>query len=625
MKNDQQLFYLFQESIFAVPIIHYNMETAAHVCMLIEQLKPDCIAVELAETMQETLVHAASRLPDISVVLTYNQDSDPLYYMCEPCDACFEGLRCAIEANIPAYCIDLDVDYYPDIRELMPDPYAIYRIGLEQYYKSYTANPDLQSSQRNHVDDQRELYMAKRLKELSLRYERVLFIGGMAHVQNVLNLVNRSQFPLLKHADRQKIELCTLTENSCRDVLSECGWFSSHYEELRAQFLEECKTKKHKKTLENNVGITLPPDRQRLIYTLFKTASEPYKETSGNPFPGYHLRNIMKFARNYALLYTQLLPNLFQMLSAAQGCVDDNYAYEVWFLSTEYPHLKNIDSLPELDLKIEDVWGATKHIRFKFKQKGKKGLAYQNAKKNQQFHFKPPGMFSICSYQPEDIIVERFGNFLRKKGTQILTEESGRTLPFSTSLEEGIDCKETIRHWHEKKLYVKMKGKPPSGVGSIVIIFDEDMPNEEISEEKYAWRTTWIGEHNQESDMAFYATPITQQVIGPGISRCEYGGFMMSYPPRRLLDVWSDPDYQECRTKSEVLLLAAIDYAIQPVVVFVAAKAPRSHLKSIAQRYGKKLVYIPIGQLSPLLLNKMRIFHVLDGRNRREIADEYIF
>ena len=94
-----------------------------------------------------------------------------------------------------------------------------------------------------------------------------------------------------------------------------------------------------------------------------------------------------------------------------------------------------------------------------------------------------------------------------------------------TSLEDGIDTRETIRHWHEKKLYVKMWGKPPGGVGSIVVIFDDDSQQEGKSyEEKFPWKTTWIGEHEQESDMALYATPLASNVVGPGISRCEYGG-----------------------------------------------------------------------------------------------------
>lgn len=608
--KSKELFYLTQDNICAVPIIHYNMEMAAHAKLVFEHFKPDCVAVELAETMQLQLLHAASRLPDVGIVITYNQDNTPLYYMCEPCDAAFEGLRSALEANIPAYCIDLDVDYYPEIRENVPDPYAIHRIGLKEYYEIYQ-KVSLSKNQTTPVDFDREMYMAKRLKELSLSYDKILFIGGMAHVQNVLSLVTRSAFPLLQHAPRDAVQLCTLTEQSCREVMLEYGWISSQYEKLRQDIAQ---TK------------SFPPDRQKLVYNLYKEASQKYIQTTGNAFPGYHLRNVMKFVRNYSLLKDKLMPDLFQVLSSAKGCVDHNYAYEVWELATYYPYRRNIDNLPELDLSVEQVWGNSKLIRFHLKEKGRKSTLFQRRKDRSQIRFNPPSFFSICSYPPEDLVVERFGDFLKKKGTQIIMEEAAKTEPFSGSLEDGVDTKETIRHWPEKKLYVKVRGKPTGGVGSIVVIFDEDKNDEHSSYvEKYPWRTTWLGEHTQESDMAFYATHLMDKVVGPGISRCEYGGFMMSYPPRRMFDVWRDPDYEFCRTKAEVLLMAAIDYSVKPLITYVGSKPPRSQLKSYARRFGKKIVYIPIGQLSPITLNKIRIFHVLDGYDKRQIADEYIY
>lgn len=613
--TDDDFFCLRKDNIFAVPIIHYNMEMAAQVKLAFDRIKPDCVAVELAETMALQLLHAASRLPDISIVITYNQKNDPLYYMCEPCDGAFEGLRSALEKQIPAFCIDLDVDYYPDVRENLPDPYAIQRIGLKYYYETYQRIVLENETAKTKIDQDRELYMAKRLKELSLSHDRILFIGGMAHVESILQLVDRDTYPKFTHAERTAIDLCTLTEESCRDVMAEYGWTTMQYEHARTAFAEA------------GEGAAFPPDRQKLIYQLYKEASDKYVQATGNEFPGYHLRNTMKFVRNYALIYDRLMPDLFQTLAAAKGCVDHNYAYEVWELATTYPYRRNVDNIPELDLSIEDVWGHSKHMRFHLRQPGRKNQFFQHRRKDRsKFRFQPPGPFTICSYPPEDVVVERFGDFLKKKGTQILTEEAARTVPFSSSLEDGVDTRETIRHWHEKKLYVKVKGKPPGGVGSIVAIFDDDAPEEgKLYEEKYSWRTTWLGEHQQESDMAFYATHIGANVIGPGISRCEYGGFMMSYPPRRMFDVWSDPDYQECRTKAEVLLMAAIDYAVKPLIVYVASKPPRSFMKSFAQRFGKKVVYIPIGQLSPVLLNKIRNFHVLDGHDRRSIADEYIF
>jgi hypothetical protein len=603
-------YYLQKGHLYAVPIIHYNMEMAAQVKMAFDTLKPDCVAVELPETMQAKMLHAASRLPDISIVLAYHQDHSPLYFMCEPCDPLFEALRSASETRTDAYCIDLDVDSYPDIREPIPDPYAIQRLGLKIYYEMYEQAKHQTLISRSSLDQERETYMARRLKELCLRYDKVLFIGGMAHVDGVLKLMDRRTFPELYHSDREVVELCTLTSDSCRDVLAEWGYLSFQYEKRREMMFHEG-----------------PPDRQKIIFQLFRTASENYIKNTGHEFPGYNLRNIMKFVRNYALIHGQLMPDLYKILSAAKSCVDHNYAYEVWELATTYPFHRNVDGLPELDLSIQDIWGDSKLIRFHLKEKGRKNSVFPRLRKDRaSFQFRPPSPFTICSYPPEDTAIENFGNFLKKKGSQILTEEGSRTIPFSTSIEDGIDTKETIRHWHEKKLYVKARGKPPTGVGSVCIIFDEDKFEEgKTYLEKYPWRTTWLGEHQQESDMAFYATPLSRNIVGPGISRCEYGGFMMSYPPRRMSNVWIDPDYEECRTKAEVLLMAAIDYAVKPVIVYVASSPPRSILKSFARRFGKKIIYIPIGQLSPITLNKLRAFHVLDGHDKREIADEYIY
>lgn len=624
--SNQSLFCIRKGPIYALPVIHYNMEMAAQVRLAFQRIQPDCVAVELAETMENELQQAASRLPDLSVAISYNKENAPIYYLCEPCDPAFEGLRSALDAQIPAHCIDLDVDFYPDTQEFVPDPYAITRIGLKHYYQAY-ADITLKhpTSAPSEIDKKRELYMAKRLKELALSYDNILFIGGMYHTQRILDLIDSTHFPPFTHATREVVQLCTLNQASAREVMAECGWLSTHYETLRQEFQEQ----DPELYFDDQTGSgSFPPDRQKLLYKLYKESGKQYTENHNTPFQSSQLRTLMKFARNYSLIKGGLMPNLYQIITAAKNCIDHNYAYEAWELATHYPHLRNVDNLEELDLSVEDIWGHSKRINFQLKQQSKKSREFQRRKdKKRPYSFDMPNLFGICSHQPEDHIIEGFADYLKKKGKQILSEEAGRTIPFSTSLEDGIDTKETLRNWHEKKIYVRTHGRPPGNVGSIVLIFDEDHIDQEEKkrEEKFPWRTTWLGEHKQESDMAFYSTPIGENVIGPGICRCEYGGLMMTYPPRRLYDVWSDPDYMHCRSKAETLLTAAIDYATEPLVLYIAATPPRSQLKSYARYYNKKVIYLPIGQLSPVMLQKVQHFHVLDGHDKRQIADDYIF
>lgn len=288
--------------------------------------------------------------------------------------------------------------------------------------------------------------------------------------------------------------------------------------------------------------------------------------------------------------------------------------------SAEYPFLKNIDNVPEKSFSVQELWGNAKHIRFNLKQPSRKSQLF-SAKGN--IHSFSPSSFGICSYPPEDIIVEQLGDFLKQKGKHLTLNEEAHVRPLSSSLEDGIDIRETIRHWHEKTLFVKKFPHKQAECSSVVVIFDEDGATQTL--EKYPWKMTWIGEHNQESDMAFYSTFPGYDLVGPGISRSRYGGFMLTAPPRRLADVWTDPDYSLCQKKAEVLLLAAIDYALTPVIVYVAPTPPTHKTVRICKSFWeKKIQFVPLRALSPKLLQRVRIFHVLDGHDKREIAGDYI-
>jgi hypothetical protein len=227
---------------------------------------------------------------------------------------------------------------------------------------------------------------------------------------------------------------------------------------------------------------------------------------------------------------------------------------------------------------------------------------------------------SICSYPSEDIAIEEYGRFLKRKGSLQLSEELTRTEKFSASLLDGIDMRETLRNIHDGAIYVREQQRAKGGVGCLVVIFDEVR-----KKERYPYCMTWLGEHEQESDMAFYATDPAENIVGPGICRCEYGGFMLSYPPRRMMDVWSDADYHQAANRGEVLLLAALDYSIEKHVVYAAARPPRSIFKQLAARRDRKIIYIPLGSLSPHKLKQLRILHILSGKDKRAIARDYIW
>jgi hypothetical protein len=272
----------------------------------------------------------------------------------------------------------------------------------------------------------------------------------------------------------------------------------------------------------------------------------------------------------------------------------------------------------------EQMWLNTRRIRLQRRLPRKKTRLRPIGLKGRKKE-KHPGEWkatlnpnSICSYPPEDLVIENYGLFLKKKGKSILSEERSRTEPFTTSMLDGIDLRETLRNWHQKRIYVRSQQRVSGDVGAVVVVFDEDRDN------RYPYCVTWLGEHQNESDMAFYATDPFENMAGPGIGRAEYGGLLLTLPPHRLMDIWSDPDYSLAESKPETLLLAALDYSVERLIVYVAAKPPRSVFRTIAGRIGRKIVYIPSGQLSPVALKKLRVMHVLDNHARRAAAKEYI-
>jgi len=277
---------------------------------------------------------------------------------------------------------------------------------------------------------------------------------------------------------------------------------------------------------------------------------------------------------------------------------------------TEDPPMETIE------LSGEEVWLNTRKLRIRrrlprMKQMWKPaGLKpHKREKVKGEWAVQADGE-SICSYPPEDLVIENYGRFLKKYAKTMLSEERSRVEEFTTSMRDGIDRRETIRKWYEGKIYVRDLEKLSGEVGAVVIIFDEDR------QDRYTYLTTWLGEHQNESDMAFYSTQPFEHMVGPGSGRAEYG---------RMFSVWDDPDYDMAETKAERLLMAGLDYSMDRYVVYAAARPPRSVFRSIAARVNRKIVYLPLGQLSPAKLKKIRVVHVLENHRRRRDAQQFIW
>ena len=227
--------------------------------------------------------------------------------------------------------------------------------------------------------------------------------------------------------------------------------------------------------------------------------------------------------------------------------------------------------------------------------------------------------FGMCSWPPEDDRIESFHRHVREQAKAILGADLARTEKFTTSVRDGIDIRETLRNWHTgepvrqgrasqprvargRGLPVRHPGRPPGLVN----------------------RTTWYAEHAEESTLAFYATDPMKNLVGPGIAQAQYGGALFIFPPRPIPDVWVDQRLDFTDTLEERLLAAAFLHSNDKHVAVVSPKIPPASWRRLARKFGRKIVHLPLKRFSGQLLERLRTFHVLNGKQVRSYAADFI-
>jgi len=588
------------------PVAPGRLEFALEVRQAILRDRPEVVALELPATLQQAWIRAVERLPEMSLIFYPDESADgdqAIYVPVEPADPFTEAIRTGLETGAEIVFADPDAGQRPHLKDAYPDSYAIRQIGLQRYVEAYRVYPQQRSDEiARHAEG-----IAWKLQGTN-PVAKVLVVVSLNLLDPLLDAMEEPQAQPMARTHREGIEVLNPHPESLGEICAEYPHLQWRYEGFRKLMTDDSLI-----------------DRRHAQLAVFREAEKEYEASTGERIAHWQRRLLARYTRNLALAGHELTAGLFDLTVAARSLADDNYAWDVWEAAGRYPPQQLASDIMTVRISGDEVWMNTRRIRLRRRLPSTKrrlrpyGLKRRKKEQSPGEWARQLNGTSICSYPPEDLVVEDYGRFLKKKGKSILSEERVRVEPFTTSILDGIDMRETIRKWYEGRIYVRQFQKTHGEVGSVVVIFDEDRDN------RYSYMTTWLGENQNESDMAFYSTFPFDNLVGPGIGRAEYGGFLMSLPPRRMYDVWQDADYEFAESKSERLLLAALDYSIHHHVVYVASKPPRSIFKTIASRVGRSIIYIPIGQLSPVALKKIRIVHVLDGYEKRDIAKDYLW
>lgn len=601
--------------IRVLPIIHGSGDFAIRVREEMLARPYDCVAVPLPPSFQDDVEDAVERLPRISAVIQRDADEESgySYVPIDPCQGVIAAIRTAIGERIAREFIDLETPRFEAVGAFFPDPYALKRVRPEAFAAALLpAVPPPTPGQ--HEDRIHE--MAARLRELERRYRSLLLVCSILDWPWIRDAYQRKLDPPELDSFYAPMQTVAVDPRTLIFFLGELPFVTSLYERGRIEL-----------TPDDNLSIDGVKEmvlqaRDRLKIKLPKVAKRITPQL---------LSVYFRYVRNLALIGRRLTPDLYSLIVAAQQTAGDDFALAVAETAREYRYADLSSEAewsdgPPLRMGIGKgdvpIWGPgpmASRLPGPLIGWGKVQLRPSPGEKERKRWKQRWNPYGICSWPPEDNRIESFHRHVRDQAKAVIGADLARSEKFTTSVMDGLDIRETLRNWHTGDLYVKVIPPDRGAIDAVVFLFD--VP---ADPEIYTHRATWYAEHSEESTLAFFATDPMQSLIGPGIAQAEYGGALFLFPPRPILDVWDDPRLDSATTLEERLLAGALLHSRERHVAVVSPRPPLASWRRLSRRYGRKLIHLPMGRFGGQMIERLRTFHILNGKHVRSYASDYI-
>jgi hypothetical protein len=631
-----------------LPVIHGSGQFALTVRRWMLEQDFDCVAVPLPESFREPVEEAVLELPRPSIVIQTPSasfepptqwgedesdrlfaDSDPAaasYVPIDPCQSVVMSIRAAMGEHIRREYIDLETDPFRPYATVMPDPFAVRHVAPDRFaaavLPSITRPPDSQTRARM-------VHMAWRLRELEQQYERIFFVDSVLHwpwIREAYNLFREDRESNASHSEstasltlpeHDEVESPTrygVTDRTLMFLFGELPYITGLYERARSE-------------LEDDDDLQIDGVKELLI-----AARNAYRSEFGKRarrVTSLHLSKCLQYIRNLSLIHRRMTPDLITIVTAAQQILGDQYARLVAELANQYLYT---DELPDQD-ELEDVTLGIDQARLPdgevvslvsrlpgppmtWSTLQLKRRPSESEKEKWGHQWNP---YTHCSYPPEDIKIENFRTRVMERAQAILGNDLARTEKFTSSVKDGIDIRDTLRHWYEKQIYVKVVPPSRGMLDACVMLFDSPADPRD-----YPWRTTWFAENKDESTLALFATNYRQEMVGPGIGLGVYGGAMFLYPPIGIPDIWTDERLDYAETLEERLIGAACLYSRSKQIALLSSLPPGGGWRRLARRNKKQLIHVPLNSFSDEQVQQMRMVHVLSDKEVRSYAADFI-
>jgi hypothetical protein len=614
-----------QEWLAVVPSVHGRATFAQAVRGAIDELAPDRIAVELPPALASHLLEGVARLPRLTVVHYQQSARDTAegegaraaYVPVDPCDSMIEALRLAMERRIPVEFVDLFRASYEPPETALPDPDLAAEVGVERYVEAIGRPPlAYRDEESRELDRRREIAIAWRVGALR-DFGRVLLVCGLAHWHGIREALEQPTAPPPDDETPVEPGLAYLHTESVYGLIGELPFVAADHERARARS-----------------GDPQAWRVERALERLIERAERDYEHSWGEEVSRPNRRALRRFAVKLAFTEGSVLPSLYSLVVAAKGCQDDDLAAALYDRAIQWPWPPDEDADLEI-LRIDPELLRQRFTRIRILRRDP-ALFGRDRDPTEVFRHRPregedenwreeweEGAFGGCSYVPEDLRQLQWVDWVRHEAPSYLQEQRTVLREFTGNLLDGIDIRETMRNWWRRRIIVREEMRLRGLVGPVVVIYDD----EPLDGDDYPCCMVWPGESHDEGDLVLYSTMPGEQLVGPGISRCEYGGFATL--PGVHLGWWQDPWHVLprsgwCETKGELLVLTAALCARETFVAVISRRPLRHAVVQRCQRLGHPLIEIPMASFTPSALKKLRVFHQLAGTGVRAHARDYI-
>jgi hypothetical protein len=618
------------QRVRVLPIIHGSGDCAIRVREELLSRPYDCVAVPLPASFQDEVEDAITRLPQISAVVQRDADEGAdgegeigfSYVPIDPCQGVIAALRLAMGERMARAFIDRETPQFELHTAVFPDPYALKRVSPEGFAAAILpAIPPPSPGQ--HAE--RIAWMADQLRALEERYRSIFFVCSLLDWPWIRDAYVRRETVEPPDPFFAPIQGFSVDPKTLIFLLGELPFVTGLYERGRRELTDD------ENLSVDGVKEMILRARDRLQEQLPRVAQRITPQL---------LSVYFRYVRNLSLIERRLTPDLYSLVVAAQQTAGDDFARAVAETAREYPYAELADTNPDADAaSVHDFepgadlrmgidraevpgWGTARMVS----RLPGQALSWRSC----ELRPRPPERdrshwrqrwdpFGMCSWPPEDDRIESFHRHVRDQAKALIGADLARSEKFTTSVMDGIDIRETLRNWHTGDLYVKVL--PPARGSIEAVLFLFDVP---ADPQIYTNRSTWYAEHPEESTLAFFATDPMKNMVGPGIAQAEYGGALFLYPPRPIPDVWLDKRLDFVDTLEERMLAAAFLHSSERHIAVVSSRPPSAAWRRLGRRFGHKIVHLPLKRFGGQLVERLRLFHVLNGKHVRSYAADYI-